>query len=160
MAAGTQSAASFGVPGANIANAVTGGIKIPSTGTGSSGGSSAPTVPNAQQSMGLYVQNALHPSGDDNYIGVNTQVAWKTNVTGEDITNVVRTTNLFDFINDNATRGGKAVYAKAAGTIAKDGRCTITAATGVMTADVSGVYVCKVTGGVVVNDFAWFPEFA
>ena len=160
MAAGTQSAASFGVPGANIANSVLGGIPIPAGGTGTSGGSTSPTVPNAQQSMGDYVQDALAPTGDDNYIGVNTSVAWKTNMLGEDITNVVRTTNLFDFINDNATRGGKAVYAKAAGTIALDGRCNITAATGVMTANGTGTYVCKVTGGVVINDYAWFPEFA
>lgn len=160
MPAGTQSAASFGVPGANIANSVAGGIKIPSTGTGTSGGASSPVVPNAQQSMGLYVQDTLNPSGDDNYIGVNTNVAWKTNVLGEDITDVVRTTSLFDYINDNATRGGKAAYAKAGGTIALDGRCTKVAATGIMTADVAGAYVCKVTGGVVLNDYAWFPEFA
>jgi len=160
MPAGTQSAASFGVPGANINNMVTGGIKIPSTGTGSSGGSAPATVLNKQGPIGDYVQNILRPAADANYDGVNTNVAWKTNVLGEDITNVVRTTNLFCYINDNAAEGGKAVYAKAAGTIAKDGRCTITAATGVMTADVSGVYVCKVTGGVVLNDYAWFPEFA
>lgn len=160
MPAGTQSAASFGVPGANIANSVLQGIPIPSTGTGTSGGSAPVSVPNAQFSIGNYVQDSLAPTGDDNYVGVNTSVAWKTNVLGEDITNVVRTTNLFDYVNDNATRGGKAVYAKAAGTIGKDARCTLTAATGVMTADSAGVYVCKVTGGVVLNDYAWFPEFA
>jgi len=150
----TSISGTFGVAGANINNAVAGGIVYPA------GGASSPVVPNAQLPIGGYVQDSLDPTGECNYVGINTNIAFKTNVLEEDITNVTRTTNFLGFVNDNAARGGKAVWAKAGGTIADGGRCTIVAATGVISADVAGVYVCKVTGGVVINDYAWFPEFA
>jgi hypothetical protein len=158
--AATSISGTFGVAGANINNMVEGGIPIPAGGTGTSGGSAPTTVLNKQGPIGAYVQDALNPSGDTNYVGVNTGIAFKTNVLEEDITNVDRTTNFTAYINDDAAEGDVAVWAKAAGTIAKDGRCEITAATGVMTSNASGTYVCKVAGGVVINDYAWFPVFA
>jgi len=156
----TSISGTFGVAGANIANSVLGGIKIPSTGTGTSGGASSPAVPNSQFPAGPYVQDALAPTGDGNYIGVNTQRAWKTNVLQEDITNVGRVASFLGYIDDDAARGGTATYGIAGGTIAYDGRCDVVAATGVVSSNATGALICKVIGGVVINDYAWFPIFA
>lgn len=106
-----------------------------------------------QPAVGVYVQDALNPSADTNYVGVNTSKAWKTNVIEEDYA-----AGWIAPVNDNPATGGTAAWVKAAGIIAKDGRCNIVA--GVATANASGTNICLVEGGVVADDFFWAPVFA
>jgi hypothetical protein len=106
-----------------------------------------------QPVIGAYVRDALDPTADTNYLGVNTTVAWKTNVLEEDITGPFQSP-----VNDDAATGSLANWVKAAGTIAAEGRCNIAA--GVATANASGTHVCHVIGGVIADDYFWATTFA
>jgi hypothetical protein len=98
--------------------------------------------------IGQYVEGpAGKTAANTNYIGVNSKVAYKTNVLGED--------NVAGFtapVNDNDATGGVAHWVQAVGTIAQGGTCTILA--GVATAG-AGTYTCEVVGGVVADDWFW-----
>lgn len=110
-------------------------------------------VAEVQPVIGLYVQDAVDPSADTNYIGVNTKVAHATNVLEEDFAAGFTCPS-----NDDATTGSDVSWVEAAGTIAAEGRCNIVA--GVATANASGTHVCNVVGGVKVGDFFWAYTFA
>jgi hypothetical protein len=105
-------------------------------------------VTGTQPPIGNYVEAPTgKTAANTNYIGVNSNVAYKTNVIGND--------NVAGFtapVNDNDATGGLAHWVQAAGTIAKGGTCTIAA--GVATAG-AGTYTCEVVGGVVANDYFW-----
>jgi len=140
-----------GVAGANIANSVAGGIIYPA------GGASSPVVPAWQPAMGAYVESAVETRGaaDTNYIGYNPTLAYKTNVIGEGSIATPTIAPQPDFLvadNDNDARGGTSQWVRAAGTIAQNGTCTVTA--GAATAG-AGTYSCYVIGGVVAGDFFW-----
>jgi hypothetical protein len=102
--------------GANIANSVLGGIKIPPTGTGSSGGAAPVAVPVNQPAIGAYVQDALFPAADTNYLGLNPRLAYPTNVLGESNTVPFETSavqpNWISPADDNAATGGVAQWVK------------------------------------------------
>ena len=134
--------------GANIANA---------TGRPDSGGA-AWSSSVVQSPIGAYVESPLEGriSANTNYIGMNSLTAAKSNILGESDTNPFQTSAPQpDWIvpdNDNDVAGGTSQWVKAAGTIAENGTCTVSA--GVATAG-AGTYSCYVKGGVVANDFFW-----
>ena len=92
-------------------------------------------------------------AADTNYVGFNSKLAYKTNVLAQgDISNIAPQPDWIVPDNDNDVRGGTSQWVRAAGTIAENGTCTVTA--GAATAG-AGTYSCYVTGGVVVGDFFW-----
>jgi len=136
-----------GVAGATIAN---------SAGAPDSGGTPW-TAAVQQPSIGAYVEASLEDrlAADTPFIGFNTKVAYKTNVLGEGsiaIPSIAPQPNFTCLDNDNNATGGLSQWVRAAGTIAENGTCTVTA--GAATAG-AGTYSCYVTGGVVVGDFFW-----
>jgi hypothetical protein len=102
--------------GANIANSVLGGIKIPPTGTGSSGGAAPVAVPVNQPPIGLYVQDALFPAANTNYNGLNPRQAYATNVLAEGNTAPFETVapqpNWTSPTDDDAVTGGIGQWVK------------------------------------------------
>jgi len=92
-------------------------------------------------------------AADTNYIGFNSKLSYKTNVLAQgDISNIAPQPDWIVPDNDNDVRGGTSQWVRAAGTIAENGTCTVTA--GAATAG-AGTYSCYVTGGVTVGDFFW-----
>ena len=109
-----------------------------------------------QPPIGLYVEAPTESriTANTNYIGMNSETAYKTNVLGQGSI-VADTAPQPDFIvpdNDNDVAGGVSQWVRAAGTIAEAGTCTVTA--GAATAG-AGTYSCYAKGGVVVGDFFW-----
>jgi hypothetical protein len=111
-----------------------------------------------QPPIGAYVEAPTETAinAATNYIGMNGQVAYKTNVLGQGSVAVGPTIPPQpDWIvpdNDNDVAGGTSQWVQAAGTIAEGGTCTVAA--GAATAG-AGTYVCNVKGGVVAGDFFW-----
>lgn len=98
-----------------------------------------------QPPIGDYVKDALDPTANTNYFGVNTSTAWDTNVIGED--NVAGFTAA---VNSGVTTSN-ATWVKAGGTIAEGGAFKITAGvTGTGT-----THECFVIGGVVADQWFW-----
>jgi hypothetical protein len=134
--------------GANIANAA---------GRPDSGGTpwSSAVI---QDPIGAYVEAPTEDriSANTNYIGMNSKLAYVTNKLGQGSVAVGPTiAPQPDWIvpdNDNDVAGGTSQWVRAAGTIAENGTCTVTA--GAATAG-AGTYSCYVTGGVVAGDFFW-----
>jgi hypothetical protein len=110
-------------------------------------------VAEVQPAIGAFVQNASDPTADTNYIGVNTNVAYKTNVLGEDFAAGFTCPS-----TEEAATGGIASWVQAGDAIAEGGRGNIVA--GVMSANGTGTHVCHVAGGVVAGDFFWATDFA
>jgi hypothetical protein len=109
-----------------------------------------------QPAIGLYVEAPTETAlaANTNYIGYNSATGYKTNVLGEGSI-VAGTAPQPDFTcpdNDNDVTGGSSQWVRAAGTIAENATCTVTA--GAATAG-AGTYSCYVKGGVVVGDFFW-----
>jgi len=108
--------------------------------------------------IGPYVEAPTEDriTADTNYMGMNSKVAYKTNVLAEG--GIFQTPTIPpqpDWIvpdNDNDARGGTSQWVRAAGTIAENGTCTVAA--GAATAG-AGTFSCYVTGGVVAGDFFW-----
>lgn len=100
-----------------------------------------------QPPIGEYVQDEINPSGNNNYLGVNTGIAWETNVIAED--------NVAGFVSpiNNDTVVGLANWVQAGDEIDFEGLCTI--ADGVVTADGSGLSQCLVADGVVAGQWLW-----
>jgi len=138
----------MGVAGANIANA---------TGRPTSAGSAWSSAV-IQDPLGGYVEAPTESkiSANTNYIGLNSVAGYKNNVLGQG--SVVTGPTIApqpDWIvpdNDNDVAGGTSQWVRAAGTIAENGTCTVTA--GAATAG-AGTYSCYVKGGVVAGDFFW-----
>ena len=111
-----------------------------------------------QHPIGAYVEAPTETqiNAATNYIGMSSTVAYKTNVLGEGSVAVGPTiAPQPDFTapdNDNDAIGGTSQWVRAAGTIAQDGTCTVTA--GAATAG-AGTFSCYVPGGVVAGDFFW-----
>jgi hypothetical protein len=135
--------------GANIANA---------QGRPDSGGTAWSTSPVLNPPIGAYVEGPLENkvAAGTNYIGMNSVSGYKTNVLGQGSVAVNPTiAPQPDWIvldNDNDAAGGTSQWVRAAGTIAENGTCTVTA--GAATAG-AGTYSCYVKGGVVAGDFFW-----
>jgi hypothetical protein len=108
--------------------------------------------------LGPYVEgnSETQHAADTNYIGYNSHVKYGTNVLGQGSVAVGPTIapqpNWVVPNNDNDVRGGTGQWVRAAGTIAANGTCTVTA--GAATAG-AGTYECNVPGGVVAGDFFW-----
>ena len=105
--------------------------------------------------IGDYVEASSESNlaADTNYIGYNPKLKYTTNVLGQgDATNIPPQPDWIVPDNDNDARGGTSQWVRAAGTIAENGTCTVTA--GAATAG-AGTYSCYVTGGVVAGDFFW-----
>jgi hypothetical protein len=132
--------------GANIANAA---------GRPNSGGAAWSSAV-VQDPIGAYVEAPLENkiAAATNYIGVNSVSGYKTNVLGQGSVAVNPTIPPQpDWVvpdNDNDVAGGTSQWVRAAGTIAENGTCTVTA--GAATAG-AGTYSCYVKGGVVAGDF-------
>ena len=139
-----------GVAGANIANAE---------------GRPDPDTPYApwtdaviQFPIGDYVEAPTEDriAADTNYLGFNSKLKYVTNTLGEGSVAVGPTVAPQpDWVvpdNDDDARGGTSQWVRAAGTIAENATCTVTA--GAATAG-AGTYSCYVTGGVVAGDFFW-----
>jgi hypothetical protein len=114
-----------------------------------------------QDPIGAYVEAPTETrlAAATNYIGVNNNVAYKTNVLGQGSVAVGPTiAPQPDWqvpVNDNDaldTAAKGAQWVRAAGTIAAGGTCTIAA--GAATAG-AGTFECNVVGGVVAGDFFW-----
>lgn len=110
-----------------------------------------------QPPIGAYVQDALHPNGDTNYIGCNPATSYETNILGESDTNPFQTSapqpNWLVNVNDNATWGGKAQLVKNGATALVPGD-KVTIASGVATKDNStGTH--NVFATVPANYFFW-----
>jgi len=139
-----------GVAGSNIANAA--GRPDPDTPY------NPWTSAVVQFPIGDYVEAPTEDriAADTNYMGFNSKLAYKTNVLAQGSIAVGPTiAPQPDWIvpdNDNDVRGGTSQWVRAAGTIAENGTCTVTA--GAATAG-AGTYSCYVTGGVVAGDFFW-----
>lgn len=149
--AGNLAGTAFGVPGANINNNTLGGHKYPGGAQNITGG--------YQPVLGVYVQDAVDPSADTNYIGVDCLGKWQAgggNYIADIGASPIPAYNAA--VNDNATTGGLARWTQAAGTIAAGARCTISAS-GTATTDAAGLHTCLVTGGVVSGDLFWAPVF-
>jgi hypothetical protein len=132
-----------GVAGSNIADAVAGGIQYPG------GGAVAPTVPAFQPPIGGSVLNDETPGADTNYVGVNANTAYSSNVLAEDFA--------AGFEAAVATTQGTGAWVQAGAAIAFDGEVSIVA--GVASPDAStGTHVCKVTDGVASGEFFWALE--
>lgn len=139
-----------GVAGSNIANA---------TGRPNYDTPFAPWSSRVYQDpIGAYVEAPTEDAINSvtNYIGMSSKVAYKTNVIGEGSVAVGPTiAPQPDFTapdNDGDAIGGTSQWVRAAGTIAENGTCTVTA--GAATAG-AGTFSCYVTGGVVAGDFFW-----
>jgi hypothetical protein len=133
--------------GANIANA---------QGRPNANGTASSTLV-VQPSIGAYVQDALAPAADTNYIGVNTKTAYATNVLGESDTDPFATSapqpDWLVPVDDNAATGGKAQLVKNGATaLVPTDKVTISA--GVATKDNStGTH--NVFATVPANYFFW-----
>jgi hypothetical protein len=135
-----------GVAGANIANAVAGGITYPA------GGATPPVVPAWQPAIGAYVQDALEPAADTNYIGVDVTQACDTNVLAEDYVGGWTAP-----VDDNAATGGKAQWVKASDALVPGDKVVIAA--GVSTKDnTTGTH--NVFATVAANHFFWAVDAA
>jgi hypothetical protein len=147
--------------GANIANSVKGGIPIPAGGTGTSGGSAAPDVPVNQPAIGGYVQETVYPRGQTNYMGVDTKIAYDTNVLGEGNTDpFISSAPQPDWtcpMDDNAVTGGIGQWVKSASALIPTDKVTI--ALGVATKDnAAGTH--NVFATVKIGQFFWAPTVA
>jgi hypothetical protein len=137
-----------GVAGANIANAA---------GRPNSGGAAWSSAV-IQDPLGGYVEAPLETkiAANTNYVGLNSWSKQGSNTLGQG--SVVTGPTIApqpDWIvpdNDNDVAGGTSQWVRAAGTIAQDATCTVTA--GAATAG-AGTYSCYVRGGVVAGDFFW-----
>jgi hypothetical protein len=111
-----------------------------------------------QPPIGAYVEASTENflAANTNYIGYNSFLKQTTNRLGEG--SIVTGPTIApqpDFIvpdNDNDVTGGTSQWVRAAGTIAANGTCTVTA--GAATAG-AGTYSCYVPTGVVEGDFFW-----
>ena len=137
------------VAGANIANAA---------GRPASGGT-AWTSRVIQDPIGAYVEAPTETkfAAATNYIGYQSNRAYKTNVLaqGNIATSVAPQPDWQVPNNDNdalGTTANGAQWVRAAGTIAANATCTVTA--GAATAG-AGTFECNVVGGVVAGDFFW-----
>ena len=136
-----------GVAGANIANAVAGGIQYPA------GGSTPPVVPAWQPTIGAYVRDALEPAADTNYIGVDVTLAWDRNFLAEDFA-----AGWTAPVDDNATRGGKAAFVQN-GAVALVPTDKVTISAGIATKDnATGTHTVFATVG--ANQFFWAVDAA
>ena len=138
--------------GANIANAA---------GRPNSNGTPWSTAV-IQHPIGAYVQDALHPNGDTNYIGCNPAVSYETNILGESDTNPFQTSapqpNWLVLVNDNAAAGGKAQLVKN-GAVALVPGDKVNVAAGVATKDnATGAH--NVFANVPANYFFWAVDAA
>ncbi len=137
------------VAGANIANAA---------GRPASGGT-AWTSRVIQDPIGAYVEAPTETrfAAATNYIGFQNKRAYKSYVLGQGSI-VAGTAPQPDWqvpTNDNdalGTAANGAQWVRAAGTIAENATCTVTA--GAATSG-AGTFECNVTGGVVAGDFFW-----
>ena len=108
-----------------------------------------------QPPIGEYVEAPTEDrlAANTNYIGYTSKVKYATNVLAQgDISNIAPQPDWIVPDNDNDVAGGTSQWVRAAGTIAENGTCTVTA--GAATAG-AGTYSCYVTGGVTVGDFFW-----
>ena len=136
-----------GVAGATIANAAGAPLQ---NGTPWSAAVQQPRI-------GAYVEASLEDrlAADTPFIGFSSKVKYTTNVLGEGsiaIPTIAPQPNFTCPDNDNDAAGGLSQWVRAAGTIAENGTCTVTA--GAATAG-AGTYSCYVPGGVVAGDFFW-----
>ena len=137
-----------GVAGANIANAAGRPIQA-----GTPWSASVVQIP-----IGPYVEGnrEAQQAADTNYIGYNGRVKYTTNTLGQGSVatgpTIAPQPNWVVPNNDNDVRGGTGQWVRAAGTIAQDATCTVTA--GAATAG-AGTFECNVPGGVVAGDFFW-----
>jgi len=138
------------VAGANIANAA---------GRPASGGT-AWTSRVIQDPIGAYVEAPTETrfAAATNYVGFQNKRAYKTNVLGQGSIAATTTPPQPDWqvpTNDNdalGTAANGAQWVRAAGTIAENATCTVTA--GAATSG-AGTFECNVVGGVVAGDFFW-----
>ena len=138
------------VAGANIANAA---------GRPDSAGNPW-TARVIQSPIGAYVEAPTETrfAAATNYIGFQNKRAYRTNVLGQGSIASTTTPPQPDWqvpTNDNdalGTAANGAQWVRAAGTIAENAACTVTA--GAATAG-AGTFECNVTGGVVAGDFFW-----
>lgn len=102
--------------------------------------------------IGGYVQDALAPCADTNYIGVNTAVAYKSNVLGEDFA-----TGFTCPSNEEAATGGVAVWVESASVLIPTDKVAIV--DGVATKDNStGTHT--VFCNAEVGDYLWVVDVA
>jgi hypothetical protein len=114
-------------------------------------------VAGVQPAIGRYVEASLEGAlaADTNYIGFNSQTAYKSNVLGQGSVAIPTIAPQPDFTcpdNDNDVTGGTSIWARASGVIAENGTCIVTAGDAAAGA---GTYSCYVKGGVVAGDFFW-----
>jgi len=113
-----------------------------------------------QDPIGAYVEAPTETrfAAATNYIGFQNKRAYKTNVLAQGSIASTTTPPQPDWqvpTNDNdalGTAAQGAQWVRAAGTIAENATCTVTA--GAATAG-AGTFECNVTGGVVAGDFFW-----
>ena len=110
----------------------------------------------SQPPIGAYVEAPTESriAANTNYIGMNSNVKYKTNVLGQGsiVSGVAPQPDFSVPDNDNDVAGGLSQWVRAAGTIAENGTCTVTA--GAATAG-AGTFSCYATGGVVAGDYFW-----
>ena len=105
-----------------------------------------------QPAIGAYVQDAAAPSADTNYIGVNTKVAYKTNVLGE-----AYAAGFTCPSNEEAATGGIASWVQSASTLVPTDKVAIVS--GVATKDnATGTHTvfCNAVSG----DYLWVTDVA
>jgi len=105
-----------------------------------------------QPVIGVYVQDALDPTANTNYAGVNAHVAWDTNVIEEDYA-----AGFTAPVNDNVATGGIAQWVKSASALIPTDKVAI--ASGIATLDNStGTH--NVFATVAIDQFFWAVEIA
>ena len=111
-------------------------------------------IAGVQPAIGVYVQDAVDPTADTNYEGVNVKVAYATNVLGEGSIDdaVAPQPDWIVPVNDKATAVGTAQWVKSASALIPTDKVGIVA--GVATIDnATGTHTCFAT--VAVGDFFW-----
>lgn len=119
-------------------------------------------IAGVQPVIGMYVQDALFPRANTNYIGVNPRTAYANNVLGQGNTNPFLTSapqpDWIVPMDDNAVTGGTGQWVKNGATALVSGD-KVTIAAGVATKDNStGTH--NVFAKVAANEFFWAPAVA
>lgn len=106
-----------------------------------------------QPVIGVYVQDALNPSANTCYIGINSNNSWDSNVISQDYV-----AGFTAPVNDNPATGGLAAWVKAGEALALNDRVNLSS--GVATKNASGTNICLVTAGVPNGNWFWAPVYA